>query len=63
MDMMKVAEPELPMPGLTPPAQPAGQSARQANARAQKAEAEVERLRTLLADVLGELEALRAQLR
>jgi len=63
MDMMKVAEPELPMPGLTPPTPPTGQSARQANARAQKAEAEVDRLRGLLAEVLGELETLRAQLR
>jgi DNA-binding transcriptional MerR regulator len=63
MDMMKVAEPELPMPGLTPPTPPTGQSARQASARAQKAEAEVDRLRGLLAEVLGELETLRAQLR
>lgn len=63
MNMMTVVEPELPMPGLVPAAPPSGASARQANARAQKAEAEVERLRALLGDVLGELEALRGLMR
>jgi len=63
MDMMKVAEPELPMPGLTPAPPPAGMTARQASIRAQKAEAEVERLRALLAEALRELQALRAHMR
>lgn len=63
MNMISVVEPELPMPGLTQPAPQTGTSARQANARAQKAEAEVERLRGLLGEVLGELEALRAVMR
>ncbi len=62
MNMMSAVEPELPMPGLTQPAPPAT-SVRQANARAQKAEAEVDRLRGLLVDVLSELEALRATMR
>ena len=62
MNVMMVAEPELPMPGLTRPARPASTSARQANARAQQAEAEVQRLRALLGEVLGELEALRGGL-
>ncbi len=51
-------EPELPMPGLAPPA-PA-QSAR-VNVRP-KADPEVERLRALLAETLRELEELRALL-
>lgn len=62
MNMMSAVEPELPMPGLTQLAPPAT-SVRQANARAQKAETEVDRLRGLLADVLSELEALRATMR
>lgn len=63
MNVMSVVEPELPMPGLTQPPQPAMTSARQANARAARAEAEVERLRGLLSDVLAELESLRATIR
>jgi DNA-binding transcriptional MerR regulator len=63
MNMISVAEPELPMPGLTPASSPATSSVRHANARAQKAEAEAERLRALLNEVLAELETLRALVR
>ena len=63
MNMISVAEPELPMPGLTPASSPATSSVRHANARAQKAEAEAERLRALLNEVLAELESLRALVR
>lgn len=62
MNVMAAPNPELPMPGLTPAPRPASTNLRQANARAQQAEAEVDRLRGLLEDVLKELEALRAQL-
>lgn len=59
-------EPQLPMPGLAPPP-PAPRPARAAPARPQPAAAdapaaEVERLRSLLASTLKELEALRALL-
>jgi DNA-binding transcriptional MerR regulator len=60
MNVMAAPNPELPMPGLTPAPRATGTTLRQANARAQQAEAEVERLRGLLNDVLAELEALRA---
>ncbi len=62
MNMMSVVEPELPMLGLVPAGRPAALTARQANARLQKAEAEAERLRALLGEVLAELEALRASM-
>jgi DNA-binding transcriptional MerR regulator len=51
-------EPELPMPGLLPPATSASQVAR-VNVRP-KVDPEVERLRAVLAETLRELEALRA---
>jgi DNA-binding transcriptional MerR regulator len=59
------AEPQLPMPGLIPPAAP--QSARPPRVPARgasdaAASAEIERLRSVLADTLRELEALRALL-
>ena len=53
-------EPELPMPGLLPPAPATPQTAR-INVRP-KADPEAERLRTLLVETLRELEALRALL-
>jgi DNA-binding transcriptional MerR regulator len=52
------AEPELPLPGLTPVAA----TARPRLPRAAGGDAEAARLRALLADVLQELEALRALL-
>ena len=63
MNVMMVAEPELPMPGLTPAVSPASTSVRQANARVQRAEAEVRRLHALLGEALGELESLRGAMR
>ncbi|MSP31002.1 MAG: MerR family transcriptional regulator [Acetobacteraceae bacterium] len=62
MNLMMVAEPELPLLGLTRAARPASTSVRQAKARAQQAEDEVQRLRALLEEVLGELETLRGVL-
>ncbi len=63
MNVISVVEPELPMPGLTRQQPAAVSSSRQANERARKAEAEVERLKALLGEVLTELEALRALVR
>ena len=51
-------EPELPMPGLAPPAPPQGA---RVNVRP-KVDPEAERLRALLTETLSELEALRALL-
>jgi DNA-binding transcriptional MerR regulator len=53
-------EPELPMPGLLPPSGATPLTAR-VNVRP-KVDLEIERLRTLLAETLRELEALRALL-
>jgi DNA-binding transcriptional MerR regulator len=52
------AEPELPIPGLSPPS-PTTQQAARVNLRP-KVDPETERLRTLLGETLRELEALRA---
>jgi DNA-binding transcriptional MerR regulator len=52
------AEPELPIPGLSPPSVASQQAAR-VNVRP-KVDPETERLRTLLGETLRELEALRA---
>lgn len=54
-------EPELPMPGLLPPASPSPQAAR-VTVR-QKLDPEAERLRAVLRETLQELEALRALIR
>ncbi len=59
-DVLPPIEPELPIPGLSPPATASAQTAR-VTVRP-KADPEVERLRTLLAETLRELEALRALL-
>jgi DNA-binding transcriptional MerR regulator len=56
-------EPQLPMPGLAPaPAAPRPVRAAPTRPQPPSAEAEVERLRSLLAITLKELEALRAML-
>jgi DNA-binding transcriptional MerR regulator len=57
------AEPQLPMPGLIPSAQPTTRPPRAVRpAGDAAANAEIERLRAALADTLQELEALRALL-
>ena len=58
------AEPQLPMPGLTPPSSAPGgpRSARVALRVISRPDGEVDRLRSVLAATLRELEALRALL-